>query len=461
MKLDQKLINKCIYFYKEKNYSRTEISNLIREATGLGETQGKLYAKEIWDEHIGGDYVPIYLREGNEINQTIDLTQENKTLVENIDKNHIEISYNGKNIKTIDELLKACNIDLTVWEVERQMINKWDVARKDQKKNVNYDNGVISGYSEDTGDFNIQELFQVKVWLVRRSPISLKEILSVFIDESKKYSPKLFNKPEIFKKTHQEENLYIIAPVDHHLAKLAWNKETGFKENWDIGLAVESFNNLIESAIQRVQLNEVSKVLFLIGNDYFNADNLSNTTTAGTPQAQDSRWPKMFETGCKLMVDSIDKISSLWPVDVLTVPGNHDRHTSYLLGEYLKAWYRNSESIFIINDPLPRHYYKWGKNLLGFAHGEKGKKENFPLDMATDPNSKKHWSQCDYFTFFLGHFHHQDVKEIRGVKVEVLPSLCPADLWHTENHFCGNQRTSKTFLYNKENGLLTSHYFNQ
>ncbi|RLI83490.1 MAG: hypothetical protein DRP01_09020 [Archaeoglobales archaeon] len=56
-------------------------------------------------------------------------------------------------IKTLEQLIEACKIDLTVWKVDRYVANKWEVGAKDRNKQI-----------------GIHPLFQIKAWLVRRNP---------------------------------------------------------------------------------------------------------------------------------------------------------------------------------------------------------------------------------------------------------------------------------------------------
>jgi len=55
-------------------------------------------------------------------------------------------------ITTLEQLLEACNVDLSVWRVSRYIVNKWEVGTKTPSGGVRI------------------ELFQVKAWLVRVEP---------------------------------------------------------------------------------------------------------------------------------------------------------------------------------------------------------------------------------------------------------------------------------------------------
>ena len=80
-------------------------------------------------------------------------------------------------IKTLDALIIACKIDLTVWKIDRHTINKWEVGRKATTKNVTYTDGVASGTVTDSGEVNVEPLWQVKVWLSKRNPEPIKPVL--------------------------------------------------------------------------------------------------------------------------------------------------------------------------------------------------------------------------------------------------------------------------------------------
>lgn len=72
--------------------------------------------------------------------------------------NELEIESNSKRIKTLDDLIVACEIDLEKWQIERHVINKWEVGAKDE-----LNGGII-----------ISPLFQVKAWLKPRKLDSIE-----------------------------------------------------------------------------------------------------------------------------------------------------------------------------------------------------------------------------------------------------------------------------------------------
>lgn len=84
--------------------------------------------------------------------------------------NTIELTYKTKRIISLDDLIREAKIDLSIWRVDRHEVNKWEVGRSNKQQHITYDNGVRNGNVDDYGDFNVEPLIQVKVWLSKRKP---------------------------------------------------------------------------------------------------------------------------------------------------------------------------------------------------------------------------------------------------------------------------------------------------
>lgn len=137
--------------------------------------------------------------------------------------------------------------------------------------------------------------------------------------------------------------------VDLHLAKLSWEPETG--ENYDSKIAEKRFMGVIYDVVERAQKYEFEQIVFPIGNDFFNYDDLTGSTTKGTPQDNDSRWQKLFLKGTELLVKAIDLLAQLAPVRVFQIPGNHDTTVSWYAVCYLQAWFKNHSDVKIDTNP--------------------------------------------------------------------------------------------------------------
>ncbi len=81
------------------------------------------------------------------------------------DGNTLHVDLRSKRIKSLEDLISECDIDLDVWIVERHKINKWEVGAK----MPDGDGGV---------EIVTTPLFQVTAWLVARYPIAVEPVVS-------------------------------------------------------------------------------------------------------------------------------------------------------------------------------------------------------------------------------------------------------------------------------------------
>lgn len=341
-----------------------------------------------------------------------------------------------KRIKTLQDLVKECQIDLNEWQIDRWVCNKWEVGAKDKAKQL-----------------IVKPLFQIKVWLSRNKPvIDYTAFKSGMIQDMQKHSPKY---PKI-KYPKQEPNLLEINLADLHLGKLAWDEETG--TNYDLPIAEKVFDSAIDKLIIQSQPYNIDRVLFIVGNDFFNVDNSRNTTTNNTPQDEDTRWHKTFNRGRLLIVKQVDKLTAIAPVDLVIVPGNHDTERAFYLGEALACWYRNCKDVTVDNAPKPRKYYRYGSNLIGYTHGNEEKVLDLPVIMASEVPQL--WAETKYREWHLGHIHQKkeikwiSTQEHKGTTIRYMRSLSGTDAWHNKKGYINNVRAGEGFIWNKDNGLI-------
>ena len=349
-------------------------------------------------------------------------------------------------IITEQQLLDIYNISSDEWEVEKKVINTWEVGTKGPDGNI-----------------ATTPLFQVKVWLKsRKSVMDMEQIRQDFIDELKKISPKVEPKkyePAIDK----APNMLQINIFDLHFGKLAWDEESG--ENYDIKIAEKIFNDAIDSFIRDVKGMNIEKILFPIGNDLMNSDysHPFNRTTAGTPQDSDSRWSDMFRNCRKMLVENINKLAEVSPVDIIMVGGNHDTERVYFMGDSLEGWFSNNPNVNINNSPAQRKYYKYHNTLIGFTHGNNEKISDLPLILAQE--CPVDWGLTKYREFHLGHLHHvrsasyNPAFEQQGVMIRHMPSLSATDAWHSSRGYVANKRSAEAYLWSQDKGLKSILYY--
>ena len=348
-------------------------------------------------------------------------------------------------VVTVEKLLEIYNIDLEIWEIEKQIVNTWEVGAKGPD-----------------GKITTTPLFQVKLWLKKKQVLfELHNVRQEFLEDLKKLSPQV---PSNFRKQPQEGKLLEITVFDLHFGKVAWHEEVG--ENYNIEIATQRFNDCIDYFMDLYKGTSLDRILLPISNDFFNSDRSHpfNSTTSGTPQEEDTRWQNTFRKGRELLITNIQKLSKIAPVEVKVVPGNHDYERSFYLGDSLEGWFHNDQNVNIDNSPNPRKYFSYGKNLIGFTHGNNEKLADLPMIMAQENPTA--WAMSYYREFHLGHLHHKKegrfnaTNELQGVMVRHMSSLSGTDSWHHKKGYIGARKSAEAFLWDKEKGLLNQSYFN-
>lgn len=359
-----------------------------------------------------------------------ELTESSKVHGDNWD-----ISLPKSRIHTLDQLIEFFEIDLTVWEVERFVANKWEmgytVGKDEQKRGT------------------AEPLYQVKAFLKRKRNIAnaQKEIEDLLALSKTKFSaPK-----GIKKQTGKKGGMLEVNLADHHFGKLAWQMET-LHANYDVKIATAVFHRAFAALLDRSPYATYEEIWFVVGNDLFNADNTAGQTTAGTQVESDIRIRKTYVTVRTLIVRAIESLRHVADkVKVIVVPGNHDYNATWHLGDSLELYFSKFDDVEIDNNPSTRKYHVYGNTLIGYTHGDKGKAKDLPLLMTVE--ARIQYGATKFHEIHCGHTHQSSTTEHHGIRVRVLPALCPPDKWHSEMGFVGNLRSSEAFHWDKEEGL--------
>ena len=339
-------------------------------------------------------------------------------------------SSKGTEIRTLEDLLEAAAVDLDAWRVKNYTVNKWDSG-----ENTN---------------------FQVKAALEpRREVFEIEEIKREAVEAMKAHAPAPVRR---YKFVPNEGLAMEIEIPDLHLGKLAHAEETG--DNYDAKIAIAALRYVRGTFLTHAQHLGVGRFIFPIGNDLLHVDSAENETTKGTRQDVDTRSYRSRQRARDLMVETIDAMLQIAPVDGVIIPGNHAREQEAMLGEVLGAWYRKEDRFTLHDSPAARKYLQHGKTLLGFTHGDGAKAADLPLLMATE--APKMWAETRFRTWAIGHTHSRrsktfgalDIQEHKGVEVRTGPSLSGTDAWHYSKGFVGNLRAAEAYVHDLEAGEI-------
>ncbi len=221
-------------------------------------------------------------------------------------------------------------------------------------------------------------------------------------------------------------------------------------------LVILDFKNAVIDVATRVgKMHMLDKLIYVIGGDLLNADTFSGTTTSGTPVDNGMTPVKAYSEAFEALFWAIYQLSTITSdLEVVYVPGNHDRLSSYHLAHALSKAIDLPTVTFNV-EYSERKVITWGNNFFAFEHGDVNTKDapmvyafEFPQD----------WGATKYRTLYTGHYHMKKTtsfvseNEIHGFAVKIMPSLSRTDYWHYHNKFVGSKRSAIMDIHEKYDG---------
>ena len=235
--------------------------------------------------------------------------------------------------------------------------------------------------------------------------------------------------------------------ADFHLAKKTFDNET-------IHDRKEQFLTIVKDLVSKITSNyNINKIVFPISNDFFHTDNYQNQTTNLTPQDVLVGFNHEYEMGFDILVNSILFLKTQTEnVEVILVQGNHDRTKSFYLAHALQVFFKDTSKIKFQREHSTTKSVVLGNTFIGYHHGN-CKIEDLPLLFATGKDSQK-FGNALYREVHTGDKHHYMAKEIKGVRIQQMPSLSGTDRWHEDHNFVNSIRAGIATCYDKETGRI-------
>lgn len=341
-------------------------------------------------------------------------------------------------IKTIDDLLRHIEADLTRFEVAASEATVWESPSGEGKL----------------------PLYRVWVRIKPKAGPGVRECVESMIAAA----AGSIRRPPFKARKRRTGDLWQVVPIaDPHFGRYAW-RETA-QHDYDLGIAADRVRGWATELLETGdEYSPGRRTIALLG-DLFHYDTPAGTTTSGTPLDRDGRLQKMIQVGCDVLLEVIERSAESVATDVIIVPGNHDTTLTWAFQRIALERFRADGRVAVSSRYTCRQYTHHGKTLLGFTHGNKAKKD---LPQLMSLESPTEWGRCPYREWHTAHFHHSAAKTgkviaedgiatIHGVVVRTAPAACGNDDWHYENGFVGARRSMETFLYAKDGGLAAMH----
>lgn len=342
---------------------------------------------------------------------------------------------------SVDDLVEMFKIDLSVWEPAAVTPNIWQIGAK----------------HPETGAILTRNLYQTKVRFRRKPGATFEQLREALLrDIIQENRRRARGRSPLPRKLVGDPCAMELDVFDLHVGKYAWSEETG--QDYDSDLAERIATAAVADLLAQAKGYAIEEVILPLGQDFFHYDNPQGQTTSGTQMDRDTRFQRMFRMGRGIASWMIEQCAAVAPVRVIVVPGNHDTTAAFTLGVVMEAEFKNDPRVTFDNSPRKRKYHRYGKTLLGFAHGHEGKPQEFPQLMAVE--EPEAWALTTVREFHLGHIHtgrKKDpitVDDKTGVTVRWIRSLSGTDGWHDANGFLNQgKRNAEAFLWRKAGGM--------
>ena len=241
-----------------------------------------------------------------------------------------------------------------------------------------------------------------------------------------------------------DDYLNVFPMGDPHIGMEAWAERSGVA--FDLRAAFDVTARAIDFLADNAP--PAREALLLNLGDFFHADHLSGTTTKGTQVDADSRMPLVLEVGRDVLVYCV--LALLRTHEMVTVNcahGNHDKLLSIVIAMVLETHFRDEPRVTVVRPYSPFFYRRFGKCLIGSAHGDMTRKQDLQKIMSVD--RREDWGQVEHCFWYMGHVHHTSRVEDYGCVVETFRTLAPSDGWHHAKGYRSSRDMNRITLHRR------------
>jgi hypothetical protein len=252
--------------------------------------------------------------------------------------------------------------------------------------------------------------------------------------------------------SHVISDLLCVYPQgDPHVGLHSWWAEAG--EDFDLKIAERLMCAAVDRLVATAPAAETALLLNL--GDMFHADNQRNESQSGHKLDVDGRWAKVQQVGLRAMLHCVRRLLEKHKRVILRINrGNHDDHSAYALAMMISCFFHDEPRVEVDLSPAVAWYFQFGKVLIGSTHGDRIKGPDMLPIMAADEPEK--WGETKHRYWYVGHVHHQDIKEYRGGVVEYFRTLAARDAWHAGQGYRAG-RDMRLIVLHREHGEIERH----
>lgn len=347
-----------------------------------------------------------------EFKETLEMKEDGTQISDRLVEMSLEES------KSPEFVLNAHGYDSDLWELVNASSNMWHGLRPD--------------------DMGLRVLMQSKI-IVKpktKSSLSLSDIDEFFNN----FQWNRIAEISLTRQYKKGSQILEIDWADNHIG----NESLPFSE------IQKRTRNLVSEVISRCSGLTLEKIVLAQLGDVLHFDNYQRHTTSGTEVTYGGDYYTSFDNALDLFIWVVKELSSVAPVEVVNIYGNHDKVSSYALAKALEAFFKNDDNIQIDTSHEKRKFRKFGVSSVCFVHGDMPKKN---LYSTFQKEGRKLFGETIFSEIHVGHLHHEIASEEHGVIVRYVPSITLPDEWHVDNGYTGAKQGTHCFLWDQQKGL--------
>ena len=361
----------------------------------------------------------------------------------------IHIVCSSPRIKCEADIIREFKIDTHIWKLTLFRVKTSEGYRKDREVSWHVrDGNVTSGDVEDTGRILVVPMFHTEARFVRKNPedVTLDDIQDIFTKLPARSSLHIKKPPKA------SAELLEIDVADLHFGNKSYL--SSLSDN-----VVDRFENMVSDIVGRVRGKSIERIAFVPIGDVFHYDNETKKTSSGTQMdsASGQSAYEVFDMAFRCISWGIEQLVEIAPVSLYYIGGNHDRMAGYYLIKALEAYFRKCKGVEVDASHATRKWIRYGKNLIAWMHGDL---EKTRAASWLQNEARKEWGETLYAEIHAGHIHTQTTQENNGVILRYLPATTSPDQWHYDHGYLGNVRSTASFVWHKDRGLVEQWFTN-
>ncbi len=432
---------------KDKYCPKCKKNSLNKDGTRKTKKRGKVQQYKCMNSECGwsgNEHLTLDKGMDTGLHHDPEEIKSDKKIITDFSEDSGTVTVKSLNVKTQTDALREAEIDTKIWEVDRCIINSWEVTMGKNKTH--------------SGEPETYTNWQVKLFLKKKTQDSIEVALKSLIKDIPKFKFPLYI-PQNKRLSTKSANLLEIAPLDAHFAKLAWDEEVG--RSYDLKVAIKDYIAAVTQLLDWSQSFKPEKIIYIVGQDLLHVESFVPITfKAHNVLDTDSRYPKIYKAAKETVIKCVYACRSVAPTEVIWIPGNHDEHASFAICDAIGEHFREDEHVTVDVSPMQRKARLWGNFLCGFTHQITGKENSWANELAQAfPNL---WGKSKFREWHSGHQHKK--KETKtfptmthgGVLMRQLTALSPIDAWHFEHLFTDAVPGGEGFVWNKKQGVISN-----